>query len=123
MWKVGLCIFSLVWFVKKHQKQLFLSSVDNYIGKVLLWCFFMSGKNPQNNFSSQNLCIKRIFFKWNGKVTKNVQMSKNEDFSNTLDNSPKSRAGFFVTEAILKFGLSDKSLVLGILVKKSIKNM
>ena len=36
-------------------------------GKVVLWCFFWSersGKNPQFNFSGQNLCLERNFFKW-----------------------------------------------------------
>ena len=41
--------------------------------KVVLWCFFSSetsGKNPQSNFSSQNLSLERNFFKWDGKETK-----------------------------------------------------
>ena len=42
-------------------------------GKVVLWCFFLEWnkwKNPQFNFSSQNLSIERNFFKWDGKETK-----------------------------------------------------
>ena len=39
---------------------------ENLTGKVVLWCFFSSEtsrKNPQFNFSSQNLSIERKFFK------------------------------------------------------------
>ena len=49
--------------------------------KVVLWSFFTSEtkwKNPQFNFLSQNLSIERNFFKWDGKVT------KNQDITSTL---------------------------------------
>ena len=44
----------------------------NFVSKSCFVCFFSSeknGKNPQFNFSSQNLSIEHNFFKWDGKVT------------------------------------------------------
>ena len=41
--------------------------------KVVLWCFFLcetSEKNPQINFSSQNLSIERNFFNRDEKESK-----------------------------------------------------
>ena len=43
---------------------------DILIGKVFLWRFFLEWKNPQFNFSSQNLGIEHNFYKWDGKETK-----------------------------------------------------
>ena len=42
----------------------------NFDWKSCVVVFFHEWKNPQFNFSSQDLSIERNFFKWDGKVTK-----------------------------------------------------
>ena len=41
----------------------------NFDWKSCFVVFFLDWKNPQFNFSSQNLSIERNFFKWDGKET------------------------------------------------------
>ena len=45
----------------------------NFDSKSCFWVFFLKlneWKNPQFNFSCQNLSLERNFFKWDGKATK-----------------------------------------------------
>ena len=51
-----------------HRNSYFLHWI--FDEKSCFVVFFHEWKNPQLNFSSQNLSIERNFFKWDGKVTK-----------------------------------------------------
>ena len=56
-------------------------------GKVVLCSFFMSEtseKNPQFNFSCQDLSIERNFFKVDGKVTKILHLLFHRIWKNIL---------------------------------------
>ena len=64
-------IFDLFFTIFRWKIVIFYTEI--LMRKDVLWCFFtskMSGKNPQFNFSRQNLSLERNFFKWDGKVTK-----------------------------------------------------
>ena len=65
-WKYNSTMFKNL---KNDQMVIFYTEI--LTGKVVLWCFFTSEwKNPQFNFSSQDISIERNVFKWDGKVTK-----------------------------------------------------
>ena len=56
-------------------------------GIVVLWCSFSSEtseKNPQFNFSCQNLSLERNFFKWDGKETKILHLLFHRIWKNNI---------------------------------------
>ena len=61
------------WCRSNNSLRIVIFYTEILTGKFVLWCFFLEWnewKNPQFNFSSQNLSIECNFFKWDGKETK-----------------------------------------------------
>ena len=78
------CLFFIFWYekflsinvknvsLKKWCKNSYFLNW-NFVRKSCFVVFFLEWnvwKNPQFNFSGQNLSLERNFFKWDGKVTK-----------------------------------------------------
>ena len=76
-WKVELWIFT----------NILIFYTENLTGKVVLWCFFScetNGKNPQFNFSFQNLHLERNILEWDGKETKILHLLFHRIWKNTF---------------------------------------